>query len=106
MIESKNSDEGKMLIDAVEKCLDEFIRPALASHGGDVELLALEDKVLRLKLLGQCSACPSAMLTMEEFIEPVILNEFPDVVERVVMDAGISDELWDEAKRILASRGK
>ena len=41
------------------------IRPYMESHGGNVELLSLEDDVARLRLQGHCKTCPSSAVTME-----------------------------------------
>ena len=43
----------------VRAALDE-VRPYLDSHGGDVELLAIEEGVVRLRLQGSCKGCPSS----------------------------------------------
>lgn len=47
----------------VEAVLDEKVRPSLRSHGGAIEVDRLENRVLYVKLLGQCAGCPSADLT-------------------------------------------
>src|ERR687887_1661189 len=52
----------------VEQALDE-VRPYLHSHGGDVELLRIEDGVARLRLEGTCNGCPSSSATMRLAIE-------------------------------------
>ena len=49
----------------VEAGLDESVRPALRSHGGEIAVDRLENGVLYVKLLGQCAGCPSAYLTNE-----------------------------------------
>ena len=43
----------------------EGVRPYLQSHGGNVELLGIEDGVVRLKLEGSCSGCPSSAMTLK-----------------------------------------
>ena len=53
----------------IEAVLDEKVRPALRAHGGELEIDRLEDRVLYIKLLGQCAGCPSADLTNETVIE-------------------------------------
>lgn len=58
----------------------EQVRPYLASHGGDVELLGLRDGVARLRMVGSCHGCPSSALTMKQTIEEAILGRAPDVV--------------------------
>lgn len=57
----------------------EQVRPALASHGGAVELVGLEDGVVRLRLVGSCDGCPSSAVTMRQTIEEAIYGKAPDV---------------------------
>src|SRR6478735_2258662 len=47
------------LADRVDRAL-EHVRPYMESHGGNVELLSLQDGVARLRLEGSCSCCPPA----------------------------------------------
>jgi Fe-S cluster biogenesis protein NfuA/nitrite reductase/ring-hydroxylating ferredoxin subunit len=58
--------------------LDE-VRPYLESHGGDVELLGVEDGVARLRLQGSCSGCPSSTMTLKLAIEDAIHKAAPDI---------------------------
>ncbi|HOW96454.1 MAG TPA: NifU family protein [Kiritimatiellia bacterium] len=51
------------------KAYIEQIRPYIQSHGGDVEFVALRDKVVQLKLLGACRGCPGALMTLHQGIE-------------------------------------
>jgi Fe-S cluster biogenesis protein NfuA len=57
----------------------EQVRPALRSHGGNVELVDVRDGVVRLRMLGSCHRCPSSALTMKQTIEEAILARAPDV---------------------------
>ena len=85
----------------IEAVLDEKVRPALRSHGGELEIDRLEGRVLYIKLLGQCAGCPSADLTNETVIEAEVVKALPDLVERVAVVQTVSDELWEQAKRLL-----
>jgi len=62
----------------VLQALDE-VRPYLRSHGGNVELLSLDDGVVRLRLEGNCDGCPSSAVTMRQTVEEAILGKAPDV---------------------------
>jgi Fe-S cluster biogenesis protein NfuA/nitrite reductase/ring-hydroxylating ferredoxin subunit len=62
--------------------LDE-VRPYLESHGGNVELLGVDDGTVRLRLEGSCSGCPSSMVTLKLAIENAIQRVAPDVGEIV-----------------------
>lgn len=55
------------------------VRPYLESHGGDVELVGIEDGVARLRLEGSCNGCPSSAVTLELAIEEAIYKRAPDV---------------------------
>ena len=49
----------------IKKLLDENIRPAVAMDGGDVVFDSFEDGVVKLKLQGACSGCPSSTMTLK-----------------------------------------
>jgi Fe-S cluster biogenesis protein NfuA len=53
---------------AIETALDE-IRPMLALHAGNVELVGVADGVVSVRLLGTCRGCPLADLTLKAGIE-------------------------------------
>jgi Fe-S cluster biogenesis protein NfuA/nitrite reductase/ring-hydroxylating ferredoxin subunit len=57
----------------------EEVRPYLESHGGDVELLSVEDGVVRLRLEGSCSGCPASSATLKLAIEEAIRAAAPEV---------------------------
>lgn len=60
----------------------EEVRPYLESHGGNVELLGVSNRIARLRLEGSCSGCPSSTMTLKLAIESAILKVAPDI-ERV-----------------------
>jgi Fe-S cluster biogenesis protein NfuA/nitrite reductase/ring-hydroxylating ferredoxin subunit len=66
----------------------EEVRPYLASHGGDVELLGVQDGIVRLRLQGSCSGCPSSTATLKLAIEDAIHKAAPDV-ERVEAEGAV-----------------
>jgi Fe-S cluster biogenesis protein NfuA/nitrite reductase/ring-hydroxylating ferredoxin subunit len=65
----------------VVRALEE-VRPYLQSHGGNVELLGVEEGVARLRLQGSCSGCPSSTMTLKLAIEEAVLKAAPDL-ERI-----------------------
>jgi Fe-S cluster biogenesis protein NfuA len=66
--------------DRVRAALD-GVRPYLESHGGDVELLSVEEGVAHLRLQGTCNGCPSSTMTLKLAIERAIREAAPDVEE-------------------------
>jgi Fe-S cluster biogenesis protein NfuA len=64
----------------VGRALDS-VRPYLASHGGNVSLLGIEDGVVRLRLEGTCNGCSSSTVTMKLAIEKAIEEAAPEVTK-------------------------
>ena len=63
----------------VRQALDK-VRPYLDSHGGNVELLSVNDGVVKLRMEGSCKSCPSSSMTLKLAIEEAIYALAPDVV--------------------------
>lgn len=55
------------------------VRPYMKSHGGDVDLLGLEDDFARLRLVGHCKTCPSSTVTLELAVRAAIEEACPDL---------------------------
>lgn len=64
----------------VEEVLEK-LRPFLLRDGGDVELLDVEDGIVRVRLLGACENCPSSTLTLKAGIERALLENVPGIKE-------------------------
>ncbi len=69
--------------DSIRTYIENQINPALASHGGFVELKSFENNVAYLSMGGGCQGCASSQATMVDGIENALKNEFK-FVERVV----------------------
>lgn len=63
----------------------EELRSCLQADGGDLELLAIEGKTVKLSLRGACGSCPYAQMTLKDGIERILRTEIDAeiVVERV-----------------------
>ena len=64
--------------DRVEQVINR-IRPAVQMDGGDIELVAIGDGIVKLRLVGACHGCPSSMMTLKAGIERAIQAEVPEV---------------------------
>jgi Fe-S cluster biogenesis protein NfuA len=65
----------------------EKARPYLKSHGGDVELAAIRDGIVHLRLHGTCGSCPSSSVTLKNAVEDALFEVAPDIVEIVSENA-------------------
>ncbi len=68
----------------VEAVLDQ-VRPTLQSDGGDVELVDVNEGVVRLKLKGACAGCPMATMTLRNGIERILKEKIPEVKEVIAV---------------------
>lgn len=68
------------MYDQVLEVLDK-LRPFLQRDGGDVELVDVEDGIVKLKLMGACGSCPSSTITLKAGIERALMEEIEDVKE-------------------------
>jgi Fe-S cluster biogenesis protein NfuA len=66
------------LRERVEKSL-EGIRPALQLDGGDVQLVDIEDGVVKVQLQGACHGCPMAAMTLQMGIERMLKKDVPEI---------------------------
>ena len=64
--------------DEVEAVL-ETIRPSLMADGGNVELVDIDDGVVKLRLVGSCSSCSSSTMTLKMGIERALKKAIPMV---------------------------
>jgi Fe/S biogenesis protein NfuA len=69
----------------VQDLIDTMINPAVAGHGGFVELVDVQDNRVYLQMGGGCQGCGAADVTLKSGIERLIKEELPEVVE--VLDA-------------------
>jgi Fe-S cluster biogenesis protein NfuA len=68
----------------VEAALNK-IRPSLRADGGDVELVDVQDGVVKVKLTGACGGCPMSQMTLKMGIERILKKEVPDIKEVVAI---------------------
>ena len=77
--------ENKEVVKKINEVLDK-IRPYLENDGGSVTFKKYENGVVYVSLVGACSNCPMASLTLREGIENALINEIPEVIKVVNED--------------------
>ena len=65
----------------VQELIDTMINPAVAGHGGFVELIDVQDSRVYLQMGGGCQGCGAADVTLKSGIERLIKEELPEVTE-------------------------
>ena len=69
----------------INEILDEKVRPYLASDGGWLEVLSLEEKTLTIRYQGACGSCPSSLSGTLMGIEGLIRQEIDPDIEVVAV---------------------
>ena len=66
--------------------LDEYVKPAVASDGGNIlfDSYNKKNKVVNVILQGACSGCPSSTITLKNGIENILKEMLPGVVKNVI----------------------
>ncbi len=80
------------------------VRPYMESHGGDVELLDIEEGVARLRLNGHCHGCPASLSTLELAIKDALEERAPDLLGVEV--EGLAEQPQAPAGGMTAMRGR
>ena len=62
----------------IEKALAK-IRGALQQDGGDIELVGIENGVVKVRLKGACAGCPMSQMTMANFVEAELKKAVPEI---------------------------
>lgn len=82
------------------------VRPAMAAHGGDIELVDVgADGVVTVRLMGACASCLGAADTLSALVAAEIRAACPEVVD-VVADSGVSEEMIREALELIRRNRK
>lgn len=67
------------MIEQVQDIIEKKVRPALQLDGGDIELIDVEDGIVKVKLVGACAHCPSSALTLYEGVEKMMKEAIPEL---------------------------
>jgi Fe-S cluster biogenesis protein NfuA len=62
----------------IEKALEK-VRKGLQQDGGDVEVVSIEDGVVKVRLKGACAGCPMSQMTLSNFVERELKKAVPEV---------------------------
>ncbi len=71
------------LADRVQEVFDELVNPRIASHGGAVELVDVEDVNVYIRMSGGCQGCAASAATLRMGIERTLREEIPEIGEIV-----------------------
>lgn len=90
-VEINEDDDDTVMM--IKELLDSRIRPTVQEDGGDINFVSFDDGVVKLKLQGSCSSCPSSLVTLKNGIENMLQFYIPEV-QKV-------EQVFDEVDRVV-----
>ena len=69
--------------EAVSRVIEDQVKPSLEAHGGGIELVAVKDEKVFVRLTGACGSCPMAIMTLKSGVERTLKEAFPELQEVV-----------------------
>ena len=82
VVEKSLNEENKNLEEIekkIIKILDQKIRPAVAKDGGDIKFEEFSNGIVKVKLQGSCSGCPSSTMTLKQGVQNLLCHYIPEV---------------------------
>ena len=70
--EATKEQQMRVLLDRISAYIEQY-------HGGSVEMVSLEEQVLKVRLLGACEGCPLSPVTLHGWVEGTVRQFFPDI---------------------------
>jgi len=87
-------DDDDDTVQMIKELLDTRIRPTVQEDGGDIVYMGFEDGVVKLKMQGSCTSCPSSIVTLKNGVQNMLQFYIPEVVSvEQIFDEADKDEL-------------
>ncbi|WP_439551571.1 NifU family protein [Falsiroseomonas sp.] len=77
--EDFEAEDGE-IVAQIKELLDTRVRPAVAADGGDIVFRGFREGIVRLRMQGACSGCPSSRATLKHGVETMLRHYVPEVV--------------------------
>jgi Fe-S cluster biogenesis protein NfuA len=81
--ETSSGEEETETVKKIKTILEEYIRPAVEQDGGAITFHSFKEGIVKVKLQGSCSGCPSSMITLKAGIENLFQRMMPGEVTAV-----------------------
>ena len=76
---SDEKKDFKEIEEKIIKILETKIKPAVARDGGDIKFVEFKNGIVKVKLQGSCSGCPSSTITLKRGVQNLLTHYIPDV---------------------------
>merc|ERR1712242_40909 len=73
-------DDDDDTVAMIKELLDTRIRPTVQEDGGDIVYMGFDDGVVKLKMQGSCTSCPSSIVTLKNGVQNMLQFYIPEVI--------------------------
>ncbi|CRL07370.1 CLUMA_CG020348, isoform A [Clunio marinus] len=101
------NDDDDETVQMIKELLDSRIRPTVQEDGGDIIFMGFEDGIVKLKMQGSCSSCPSSIVTLKNGVQNMLQFYIPEVqaVEQVKDESDkMSDKVFEKLETKIQSK--
>uniref|UniRef100_A0A1B6C2S0 NFU1 iron-sulfur cluster scaffold homolog, mitochondrial n=1 Tax=Clastoptera arizonana TaxID=38151 RepID=A0A1B6C2S0_9HEMI len=74
------NEEDDETVQMIKELLDTRIRPTVQEDGGDIIFMGFDDGIVKLKMQGSCTSCPSSVVTLKNGVQNMLQFYIPEVV--------------------------
>jgi Fe-S cluster biogenesis protein NfuA len=74
------------IILAIKEAIADYVQPAVADHGGQINFLDYNEGTVELLLGGACSGCAGSMYTLKQGVEGMLMHFVPEVKNVIAQD--------------------
>ncbi|XP_076181605.1 NFU1 iron-sulfur cluster scaffold homolog, mitochondrial [Ptiloglossa arizonensis] len=74
------NDDDDEIVQMIKELLDTRIRPTVQEDGGDIVFVGFEEGILKLKMQGSCTSCPSSVVTLRNGVQNMMQFYIPEVL--------------------------
>ncbi|KAK2577466.1 hypothetical protein KPH14_003568 [Odynerus spinipes] len=89
-----NEDDDE-IVQMIKELLDTRIRPTVQEDGGDIVFMGFEEGIVKLKMQGSCTSCPSSVVTLRNGVQNMMQFYIPEVLGVIQVE----DEIDKVAKQ-------
>lgn len=73
------NDDDSDIVREIKELISEKIRPTIQEDGGDLEFVSYDDKIVKVRLQGACTSCPSSVITLKNGIKNMLQFYIPEI---------------------------
>ena len=81
-------EDDDEIVAMIKELIEDRIRPAVQEDGGDIRFAGFDEEtgLVRVKLAGSCSGCPSSSITLKQGVENMLMHYIPEVTAVEALD--------------------